>query len=336
MKNYTPRDAKWFRDSKYGLFFHFLPGGNSRQVNHAVDNFDVEAFSEDCARCGAGYVFITLGQNSGYYCSPNSTYDHYTGAKPGEKTTRRDLPADLFDALNKRGMKMMLYFPALAPKEDAKAAAGLGCIDKGKPSWADDNWESDWNVTPAFIKRWSDVIKEYALRYGEKLSGWWFDGCYEWNGFNDEVAEPYMKALKSGNDNSLAAFNPMAQLLKRNSVFEDYTAGEWEDFLSVNLPGENGQIDGIQWHQLSFLGKWWGAGELRYTNAQIIDHIKTVSDLGGVITLDLPLDVNYSGTRIRPDVLAQMEAVKKAIRISEHQKLTKTTLHDCSPHPWPA
>src|SRR5258708_281332 len=62
-------DSAWLKAARYGVFFHFLPGGPGWE--REVDAFDVEAFALQMEQAGAAYVFVTLGQNNGYYCSPN-------------------------------------------------------------------------------------------------------------------------------------------------------------------------------------------------------------------------------------------------------------------------
>ena len=71
---------------------------------------------------GAGYYQISLGQNSGYYLSPNAAYDRLTGIQPS-KCSRRDLVADLYEALHKRGIRLMVYLPSGAPAQDHAARA---------------------------------------------------------------------------------------------------------------------------------------------------------------------------------------------------------------------
>ena len=39
--------------------------------------FDVTRFADDVARTGATWVILTVGQNSGYYCAPNSVIKKY-------------------------------------------------------------------------------------------------------------------------------------------------------------------------------------------------------------------------------------------------------------------
>src|SRR5665647_2751384 len=56
----------WFHDSKYGLFVHYL---FSSEADFA--SFNAEAFAAAVNETGAKYAVMTLGQNSGYFCSPN-------------------------------------------------------------------------------------------------------------------------------------------------------------------------------------------------------------------------------------------------------------------------
>ncbi len=99
----------WLRDRKWGLFMHFLAapasGGPADfgvdEWNRQVDAFDVERLATQAAEVGAGYFFLTIGQNTGYYCSPSATYDALVGRQPS-RLSRRDLVADLSAALARR------------------------------------------------------------------------------------------------------------------------------------------------------------------------------------------------------------------------------------------
>ena len=75
------RDTDWFREARYGVFMHFLPGDASGLAR--VRDFDVESLSRQLEMLGAKYFVITLGQNSGFFNSPNATYDRCTGYAPG-------------------------------------------------------------------------------------------------------------------------------------------------------------------------------------------------------------------------------------------------------------
>src|SRR5262249_51422937 len=80
----------WLKDARYGVFMHFPPGDAHELA--LVEHFDVAALAQPLEIAGAKYFVLTLGQNSGYFNSPNDAYDRYTGYAPGERCARRDLP----------------------------------------------------------------------------------------------------------------------------------------------------------------------------------------------------------------------------------------------------
>ncbi|MHC4517588.1 MAG: alpha-L-fucosidase [Planctomycetota bacterium] len=157
----TP-DTTWFKEAKYGVFVHYLGGG--ADWNEKVNAFDVEKFTAHIAQSGAAYLVFTLGQNSGYYCSPNATYEKYAGYQIGQRCSQRDLPMEIADALGKKGIRLMLYLPSRSPQQDKQAMAGLNDVHERQPA------------PQEFTRKWSAVTAEWSRRYGRKVSGWWFDG----------------------------------------------------------------------------------------------------------------------------------------------------------------
>ena len=63
-------NTDWFNQAKYGVFIHFLPSGQAGLKQ--VEQFDVKALAGQLEEVGAGYLVLTLGQNSGYFNSPNA------------------------------------------------------------------------------------------------------------------------------------------------------------------------------------------------------------------------------------------------------------------------
>lgn len=89
-----------------------------------MDSFDTEAMARQLEEAGAGYFFITLGQNSGHYCAPNPVYDEITGIRPS-KCSRRDFVRDLYQALEPKGIKLLVYLTSGAPAADPEAVEKL-------------------------------------------------------------------------------------------------------------------------------------------------------------------------------------------------------------------
>ena len=73
----------------YGVMVHWLAPGPAaekgpyiRDLNRAVDAFQLDRFVQDFQRTGADWLIFTIGQNTSYYASPNATLDRFgrTGA----------------------------------------------------------------------------------------------------------------------------------------------------------------------------------------------------------------------------------------------------------------
>src|SRR4051812_29141621 len=95
--------AAWMPKARWGVMTHYLADWIARvsgekmtveRWNDLVDRFDVETTARQLQSVGAGYYQISIGQNSGYYLSPNATYDRLVRISPG-KCSRRDLVVDL-------------------------------------------------------------------------------------------------------------------------------------------------------------------------------------------------------------------------------------------------
>jgi hypothetical protein len=264
-------NTEWFKNARYGVFVHFLPGDAAGLEQ--VKAFDVEHLAEQLDSVGAGYLILTLGQNSGFMNSPNATYERITGYAPGERCSTRDLPLDLFRALEPKGIKLMLYLPCQVPNADPRAQKAFGLPQGAK----------DQPIDTAFANKWAEVIHEWSARYGDKVAGWWFDGGYKWIGFNNDIARIYAEAVKRGNPNAVVTFNPGVSLIRWTEA-EDYTAGELNEAFDTVPTGR--WVEGSQWHALTYLGSGWGQRDTRYPAARWAEWVKKAVRHGGVVTLD--------------------------------------------------
>jgi len=229
-------NTNWLKAARYGVFMHFLPGDAPELAR--VKEFDVEELAKQLEAVGARYFVITLGQNSGYFNSPNVAYDRVTGYAAGERCSTRDLPLDLSRALAPRGIRLMLYVPCQAPNRDRRAQKAFGLREGSQ----------DQPLDLEFARKWAAVIQEWSDRYGSKVAGWWFDGGYEWIGFNEAIAQVYAKAVKHGNPRGIVTFNPGVKVIRWTRA-EDYTAGELNEPFS-EIPTSR-WLDGSQWHALT-------------------------------------------------------------------------------------
>jgi hypothetical protein len=295
--------ADWMYQARWGVFMHYLAKSADLPVaewNRLIEGFDVESLARQLQSVGAGYLVITLGQNSGHYLSPNRTYDSLVGIRPS-KCSQRDLVADLYAALAPRHISLMVYLPSAAPDEDPVAMKAL-------------EWTEGPDRNANFQRKWEQVIAEWSMRWGDKVRGWWFDGCY-WPNAMYRFCQPpnfqsFAAAARQGNPASAVAFNPGAfHPIFAETEQEDYTAGETDDPTRVHQGGR--WVDGTQFHMLSYLGPWWSKGEPRFPDAQVAEISAEIVRHGGVVTWDVP---HGPAGQVSDSFMRQLKAIGEAVR----------------------
>jgi hypothetical protein len=286
-----PERTDWFLKHGYGVFVHYLNGiqnnpehvaslGKSTSWDECVNEFNVELFADRMKETGAGYVIFTVLQQQRFMIAPNETFNHLTGYKTGEACSSRDLVEELYQALHKRNIDLMLYFTGDATNKDPQAAKGL---------------KIQFPVTEEFVRNWSNVASEYGHRYKDKVKGYWVDGCYERIGYNDKMFKIFAEGLRAGNPNRIIAFNRGVDVeMKAHSIYEDYTCGEQNSF--TLLPWKGRFVNGEQWHILSFLGvppkddvMAWGGPGICKDKQTLAEYVWHVNALGGVVSIDVLL-----------------------------------------------
>ncbi|HZQ45303.1 MAG TPA: hypothetical protein VFA99_18780 [Acidobacteriaceae bacterium] len=304
--------AAWMQDPRYrwGVMTHYLADWQARihkldmdvdLWNKLIDGFDVEAMARRLESVGAGHYQLSMGQNSGYYLSPNATYDKLTGIRPS-RCSDRDLVADIHGRLHRRDIKLMVYLPSGAPAQDKAAVGAL-------------EWTNGPQPNRSFQLKWQEIIEEWSRRWGSKVSGWWFDGCYFPNTMYRSVTPPnfssFAAAARAGNPDSCVAFNPgVIYRVISMTPDEDFTAGEIDKPELVTIRrAEDGLIDGTQVHMLSFLGEKWGSGAPRFTSDQVVEFTGKILRFGGSVTWDVPVELDGA---ITGPFLEQLQALNEA------------------------
>jgi hypothetical protein len=202
-------DARWMPRARYGVMFHWtkrtMPrSGPPRSYADAAAAFDVERFAAQVASTGAGFVVLTTAHSDQHLPAPIQALDRVL---PG-RTTRRDLIGDLIDALERRDIRLVLYYH-LGPIEDPEWARATGL------------WETD---SRRLFANWQAIVGEVGERYGEKLAGWWFDdGTYNYYYRSPDWAA-LDRAAKRGYPGRIVCFNSW----KNTSAteFQDFHCGE--------------------------------------------------------------------------------------------------------------
>ncbi|MBO0935612.1 alpha-L-fucosidase [Fibrella sp. HMF5335] len=215
--------AYWMK-GKYGLMVHWLAPGPPPQkgvhvndLNKATTKFDVDGFMADFDKTGADWLIFTIGQNTGFYASPNVVIDSLAGSG---HTPRRDLVLDIAKAVKKRGKQFIAYLPCEVRANKAMHQ-GFG-------------WNTQSGTDQAeFQKKYLKAIREWAIRFGPNLDGWWFDGCYTWDAFPNKYMkwEDWYAASRAGNKNAVITFNDgsfCSNSTKPIVASQDYLSGEVE------------------------------------------------------------------------------------------------------------
>jgi hypothetical protein len=284
--------ADWMPGARAGVIVHYLADWVFREEvitvdkwNAAVDGFDVEGLAKQLESARVPYLFITVGQGSGYYLAPNAAYDEITGLRPSQ-TSKRDLVLDLHGALQPRGIRLLVYATCGPPGKDETATKAFDGFVHGPVR------------NPAAMSKWERVLREWSQRWGSKVDGWWLDGCHWPNvRFRTPEApnfESLAAAVRAGNPNAVVAFNSgLTHPIVSVTPHEDYTAGVINApraLLESNHRVVDGKTDGVRLHMMSHLGKTWGQGPARETLEVIAAWTGQWNALGGVVTWDVPVD----------------------------------------------
>ena len=251
--------AAWLREARFGVMTHYLADWIARrenerpsveQWNELVDNFEVEAAGR-AARIGRRALLSHHDRPELGLLSCRRTPRTIASSAASRAAARGATWWPICtSALRKRNIRFMVYLPA--GRRTAIASAKKL------------QWQNGPHPNREFQAKWEQVIREWSTRWGERVAGWWFDGCYwpntMYRGDESPNFESFAAAARAGNPNSIVAFNPGVFLACYSmSPHEDYTAGEINNVAGIEIRRqENGRLDGAQIHILSYLGERWG------------------------------------------------------------------------------
>jgi hypothetical protein len=264
--------ADWMRAGQIGLSSHYS-ASSPDQLEAKARALRVGEIAGQVSRAGASRYQFILHHQSKLMMAPNAAYDAILGR--GGYASSRDVPLELYDALEERGIRLMLYVNL---RFDPKSACPALVREK----------MGGWPPNDTLVKNLASVYREYSLRYGKRVSGWWVDGVQagsEWGKSPDreryfrEIAE----ALRAGNPDAVVAFNPGLEMI-RYSAENDFIAGESDDI--GPLPA-GPSLDGAQWHLWTFLGGWWGSGGKRFSDQELLEYARQTVSTGGALTLEV-------------------------------------------------
>jgi hypothetical protein len=295
----------WFVKTGYGAMFHWTDftqprEGAKKLYPDAVDLFDVNAFAGLLEEMGAGYVIFTLNHAHPHCPAPIHAWET---VHPGW-TTKRDLIGDIAAALEKRGIRLILYINSPVLTNFGKTGAtGL--------------YELTFSEEQ-FTEIHKNVLSEIGSRYGEKLAGYWFDSWYQsLAAYPDVPIEAIYRCCKVGNPNRITALN--FWIFPVLTPWQDYWAGELN---ALQNPFESRYIQtgagtGFQAHGMVSLLPSWVHSETgpipppQFSTEDLIAHVKANMEHQAVTTINIGV---YQDGTLEQSSLDMMRELRRAIR----------------------
>jgi len=285
----------WMVKAGYGLMFHWTSQSIGKDGTHkpyarAVDDFDVNRFAEMVEATGAGYVIFTIGHAESYCPGPIKAWEKY---HPG-KTTRRDLIAEMANALRTKGIKLMCYLNAASLTRYPKTGE------------------------EEFTRIMTEVVTEFGEHYKGMVAGYWFDCCYQakekYPGFS---FREFFKTCKAGNPNRIVALN--SWIYPNVSEWQEYWAGETGSPIGLPVNGttqERGPGAGLRYQVLLIMEPYWVQERVemprpRFTAQQLGEFISQCKANGGAVTINLGI---YQDGTVDPRAVDVLKEVRKRIQ----------------------
>ena len=286
--------TEWLNRAGYGIMFHWTSqsvgkDGANKPFAQAVDDFPVGQIVEMVQSTGAGYVLFTVGHARPYCPAPLSSWEKYF---PGH-TTKRDLIAEMAQALNAKGIKLMCYFPAHVIGKYPKASS------------------------QEFTRMTTDIVREFGERYGNKVAGYWFDGFYQcFEKYPDFDFRDFYKVCKVGNPNRIVAIN--SWIYPSVTEWQDYWAGETSSPVEPPVNGTNarGPGQGLRYQSLIIMEPYWVQQKAqmpkpRFDAQRLADYISQCMKNGGAVTINLGI---YQDGSVDPRAVDVLKEIRQRIR----------------------
>ena len=295
----------WFVKAGYGAMFHWTDftqprEGTKKPYADAVEAFDVNAFVSLLEEMGAGYVIFTLNHAHPHCPAPIHAWET---VHPGW-TTRRDLIGDIAGALEKGGIRLILYINSPVLTNFGKTGeTGL--------------YELTFSEEQ-FTEIHKSVLSEIGSRYGEKLAGYWFDSWYQsLAAYPDVPIEAIYRYCKVGNPSRITAFN--FWIFPVLTPWQDYWAGELNNlhnpFGSRYI--QRGAGTGFQAHGMVSMLESWVHSETgpipppQFSAEDLIAHVTSNMERQAVTTINIGV---YQDGTIEKSSLDMMHQLRHAIR----------------------
>ncbi|MGA2618093.1 MAG: alpha-L-fucosidase [Thermoguttaceae bacterium] len=242
--NYQRANTDWLAKCRYGIGVHWTAQtvprhGDPLPFQRAVDSFKLKEFVEQVRDAGADYVLFTAAHALQMLPALHPVIDRIL---PG-RTCKRDLIAELADALAAHGLPLLVYW-------------NHSCNGRDDPPWrrAVGYDGQDKNV---LAKNLIEIVAWMGERYKDKVKAWWFDSAYSldprgpYNSVTTEMTgfqfpwEQFTVAAKTGFPARLVTYNAGVAKTFLYTTHQDYWAGE---LVNLKTPATDRYLEnGLQW-----------------------------------------------------------------------------------------
>ncbi|MEM9965288.1 MAG: alpha-L-fucosidase [Asticcacaulis sp.] len=300
-------NTDWFANAGYGMWFHYLDltvpqSGPRVPYEQAVNALDVPKFAKMVNDCGASYVIFTVNHGNPTCPAPIKSWEKL---HPGW-TTKRDLIAELADALGRYNIKLMLYMNC----------PGVGNLVQLHGTAVDLPTFSEAEYSRQLIS----VFEEFGERYKEKVTGYWFDSWFQTiEAYPNLPNEVLYKAMKTGFHDRLVSVNHWS--FPTEVEWQDYWCGEITDLPAKPFGSryiKRGAGAGLQAHSSIYLDAPWFHIQQdkpmplpRYGAGELADYIRTCQKDQAPVTIGVGI---YQDGTIGPKSLTVLKELRGLIR----------------------
>ncbi|PJA62542.1 MAG: hypothetical protein CO162_00520 [bacterium (Candidatus Ratteibacteria) CG_4_9_14_3_um_filter_41_21] len=311
---YQQANTDWLSKCKYGIGVHWTvqtvpKRGPVLPFNHAVETFDVNAFTEMIESMGANYLIFTTTHAIQWLPGPNPILDKIL---PG-RTCERDLLMEIAKSLSTRGVRTIFYYNHSCNNADDllwEQVVGYHDEDKNR-----------------LVDNLCNIIAWMGKHYEKLISAWWFDSAYSLDpkephntakamgGFQFPW-ERYTAAAKIGYPKRLVTYNAGVNQTYLFTEHQDYWAGEMVDL--EHPPKGRFAENGLQWHGWTCLDdrKWVHSTPntdlppLLYSDERVTAFVRKCNKCKAPMTFNIGI---YQDGTTSAQVIRQMQTLKNSL-----------------------
>ena len=319
--------AGWM-EGKWGFRFN-MP---STKDLDALNKFDVDCMIDQIKVLHtAGWIQINISQgaNGSYYVSP---HPELTENIHPDMAPDRDLFGEMLEALLNENFKVMVYFATEGPtmgKHPDKAIPGT--IEIWKDYVASKGMTPEQGVAEI-------IVKYYSQKYGDKISGWWFDHAT----YGD--VKLLRAAALSGNPDAVVTFNVGGSAELKTNKESDFTAGHPTpmkqappssdvNLLSIEMMEKNNYVDTSLAHFFPPMQMLWNSGDPAFTKEKAVEWTMRMVKAGGSMTWAVALeDFKNKQAPLASVQFEQLKAINQAYLDYKNEKLKNFPKQHSSPY----